>query len=609
MDRNATQRSSRQTNSPGSSPSMMRVKTEAMGWIVADLPWASHERTRHAGEDRILTVPNVITLVRLLCLPVFLGCCSARRTGSAAAGLLAVLGATDWVDGYIARHFDQVSNLGKILDPVADRLLFFVGIVAILIDGAGPAVVLRIAVAGAGGAWSPSPPSSWRPSGPRASTSPGSARPARSPDVRLPAVPWPAPATTRCRPRLTLAAWWLRHPRAGPRLLRRWPCTSPSASQALRERRGPPGREVRRGAVAGDEGRDHGGRRGHPTAAPDLQRSQADAAAGQPADDGAHHRPAASATASTRSSSPSPSWPTPSATTSATAPSSACSIVVRHRGDAARHRRVGAQRHGRPRRALPRHLRRRPHRHRPRRDRRLPRGERGAGHHRPGPRREPARVRHRHHPRGRLASSASSRSPRWGQVFTDTINTGIFVLEPEIFDYIAADRPVDFSSEVFPALLGGGPAPLRRRRRRLLGGRRHPRGLRQGPQGHPRRQGRGRHPRLRGVRRGVGGRGRRDPPRRRHRGPGRDRRQLPGRGRRPPRRVHRARRQRAGPRRGRPRAHRRARQRLPRRGGAAARAPSSAGPATCASGVRCEEGVGHRRRVLHRRGRASSAPA
>jgi len=46
--------------------------------------------------------------------------------------------------------------------------------------------------------------------------------------------------------------------------------------------------------------------------------------------------------------------------------------------------------------------------------------------------------------------------PSWGQVFSDTINTGIFVLEPEIFDHIADDRPVDFSSEVFPALLAAG---------------------------------------------------------------------------------------------------------------------------------------------------------
>ena len=46
--------------------------------------------------------------------------------------------------------------------------------------------------------------------------------------------------------------------------------------------------------------------------------------------------------------------------------------------------------------------------------------------------------------------------PTWGQVFSDTINTGIYVLEPQIFDYIDADKPVDFSSEVFPKLLDDG---------------------------------------------------------------------------------------------------------------------------------------------------------
>ena len=119
----------------------------------------------------------------------------------------------------------------------------------------------------------------------------------------------------------------------------------------------------------------------------------------------------------------------------------------------ARHRRLGPQRHGRARRALPRHLRRRAHRHRPRRHRALPRGAGRAGHHRPQPR---SRT------RSSSASSSPARTapierflekPTWGQVFSDTINTGIFVLEPEIFDYIAAGRPVDFSGEVFPALL------------------------------------------------------------------------------------------------------------------------------------------------------------
>ncbi|HWW52180.1 MAG TPA: sugar phosphate nucleotidyltransferase, partial [Acidimicrobiales bacterium] len=46
--------------------------------------------------------------------------------------------------------------------------------------------------------------------------------------------------------------------------------------------------------------------------------------------------------------------------------------------------------------------------------------------------------------------------PTWGQVFSDTINTGIYVLEPEIFEFIAPDKPVDFSSDVFPALLDAG---------------------------------------------------------------------------------------------------------------------------------------------------------
>lgn len=92
-------------------------------------------------EDRILTLPNVISVVRLSCLPVFLWLLFGREHRVAAASLLAVLGATDFVDGYIARHWHQVSTLGKILDPVADRLLFFVGGLAIIIDGSIPAWV------------------------------------------------------------------------------------------------------------------------------------------------------------------------------------------------------------------------------------------------------------------------------------------------------------------------------------------------------------------------------------------------------------------------------------------------------------------------------------
>jgi len=95
----------------------------------------------HAGTaNRVLTVPNVITVVRLACIPVFLWLLFVQENRLAAGLLLGALGATDWVDGYVARHFDQVSELGKVLDPTADRLLFIVCVGAIIIDGSAPLV-------------------------------------------------------------------------------------------------------------------------------------------------------------------------------------------------------------------------------------------------------------------------------------------------------------------------------------------------------------------------------------------------------------------------------------------------------------------------------------
>ena len=90
------------------------------------------------GEDRILTVPNAISAVRLACVPLFLYLLLGAEERLAAGILLATLGATDWVDGYIARRWPQVATVGKILDPVADRVVLLSGVVAILIDGAAP---------------------------------------------------------------------------------------------------------------------------------------------------------------------------------------------------------------------------------------------------------------------------------------------------------------------------------------------------------------------------------------------------------------------------------------------------------------------------------------
>ena len=88
--------------------------------------------------DGLWTVPNLITLVRLLFLPVFLYLLFDAENRAAAAWTLGALGATDWVDGYVARRFGQVSEFGKVFDPTVDRLLFFVGVTAILVDGSMP---------------------------------------------------------------------------------------------------------------------------------------------------------------------------------------------------------------------------------------------------------------------------------------------------------------------------------------------------------------------------------------------------------------------------------------------------------------------------------------
>ena len=93
----------------------------------------SHEVCGHSEYHRnvplrsVFTIPNVITLIRIALLPYFVLLMADGRVvaGSWFFGLLAF---TDWIDGYIARRFNQVSEFGKVLDPVADRLIFFVGI-------------------------------------------------------------------------------------------------------------------------------------------------------------------------------------------------------------------------------------------------------------------------------------------------------------------------------------------------------------------------------------------------------------------------------------------------------------------------------------------------
>jgi cardiolipin synthase len=85
----------------------------------------------------ILTVPNAVTLVRLLLMPV---CAYLLATGEFGWGLVltALVGSTDWVDGWLARRTGQVSRVGQLLDPLADRLLIVSVAIALVLQDVVP---------------------------------------------------------------------------------------------------------------------------------------------------------------------------------------------------------------------------------------------------------------------------------------------------------------------------------------------------------------------------------------------------------------------------------------------------------------------------------------
>ncbi|MDE3008719.1 MAG: CDP-alcohol phosphatidyltransferase family protein [Acidobacteriota bacterium] len=84
------------------------------------------------------TWANLVTVIRLGLIPVFFWLLFGTGHRALAAWLLGVLGATDWIDGFLARRLRQVSNVGKILDPVADRVLVISGLLGVAAAGGVP---------------------------------------------------------------------------------------------------------------------------------------------------------------------------------------------------------------------------------------------------------------------------------------------------------------------------------------------------------------------------------------------------------------------------------------------------------------------------------------
>ncbi len=91
---------------------------------------------RQSVPQRVLTVPNLISMARLAGVPVFVWLVLGLRTQAGdwwAVGLLAAAGVSDWLDGKIARAWNQQSRLGELLDPVADRLYIVATVTALAV--------------------------------------------------------------------------------------------------------------------------------------------------------------------------------------------------------------------------------------------------------------------------------------------------------------------------------------------------------------------------------------------------------------------------------------------------------------------------------------------
>ncbi|MFF2345433.1 CDP-alcohol phosphatidyltransferase family protein [Pseudarthrobacter sp. NPDC058119] len=85
--------------------------------------------------DRVATIPNLLTVVRFMGVPLFIWLVLAQKEYGAGVVVLAVMAGTDWIDGYIARRFDQASKLGRVLDPIADRLALLAVAFTLVIAG------------------------------------------------------------------------------------------------------------------------------------------------------------------------------------------------------------------------------------------------------------------------------------------------------------------------------------------------------------------------------------------------------------------------------------------------------------------------------------------
>lgn len=108
-------------------------------------PGATPRLARAVISDRVLTVPNALSTLRIALVPVFLVLVLAERDFAALVVIIAS-SLTDYLDGIIARRFGQITKLGQVLDPAADRLFIFAAVIALAVREVVPWWVVAVIV-------------------------------------------------------------------------------------------------------------------------------------------------------------------------------------------------------------------------------------------------------------------------------------------------------------------------------------------------------------------------------------------------------------------------------------------------------------------------------
>ncbi|NLD52903.1 MAG: hypothetical protein GX650_08385 [Clostridiales bacterium] len=96
------------------------------------------------GSNRIWTAPNALTMLRLLLIPVYWVLMMTKGNEKLALVVFLVASVTDLIDGWIARRFNQITNFGKLFDPLADKLMVLSVMLSLVLKGMLPALPLIV---------------------------------------------------------------------------------------------------------------------------------------------------------------------------------------------------------------------------------------------------------------------------------------------------------------------------------------------------------------------------------------------------------------------------------------------------------------------------------